>query len=138
MVGDARLRKVLVTRRGYAAAAAAAAALALTGSQAAGSVGPSWSKNWAEQQLRKHFDSGDAVCLPIGRATREHGRATFKEFVCVLVTRDGTRYTIHLRPRTHTAWTTLSIKRHTPSPFPHSTRTRPRKSRVLKRGSAHS
>ena len=112
MVHDARLRKALVTKRAHTAAAAGAVVLALTASQSAGAARPAWSKAWAEQQLRKHFDADSAVCLPIGRATRrKHEPATFKEFVCVLVTRDGTRYTIHLRPRSRTAWTTLSSER---------------------------
>src|SRR5437867_7523592 len=101
---DARLRKALVTRRGHAAAAAGAVVLALTAPQAAGAARPAWSKAWAEHLLRKHFDADNAVCLPIGRATRQHhAPAAFKEFVCVLVTRDGTRYTIHLKPRSRLA-----------------------------------
>jgi hypothetical protein len=114
----ARLRKALVARRGHAAAVAGATVLALTGSQAAGDAGPAWSKDWAEQQLRKHFGADNAVCLPIGRSTRTHGSAAFEEFVCVLVTRDGTRYTIHLKPRSRVAWSTLSITREHPGRAP--------------------
>jgi hypothetical protein len=116
MVRYTRLREALVTRRGRAAAAAAAAALALTASQAAAEAGPAWSKVWAEQRLRTHFDADSAVCLPIGRAVRGHAPASFKEFLCVVVMRDGMRYTIRLKPRNPTAWTTLSIVHHDAAP----------------------
>jgi hypothetical protein len=116
MEHHARLRKALVTRRGHAAAAAVAAALALTGSQAAGAAAPAWSKKWAEHQLRKHFDASKAVCLPIGSAAKQHGAAVFREFVCVVIARDGTRYTIHLKPTSHTAWKILSIEHRAQGP----------------------
>jgi hypothetical protein len=116
MEHDARLRKALVTRRARAAAAAVVAASALTGSQAAGATAPSWSKKWAEHQLREHFDASRAVCLPIGSAAKEHGAAVFREFVCVVVARDRTRYTIRLKPSSHTAWKTLSIEHRAAKP----------------------
>ncbi len=114
----ARLRKALVARRGHAAAVAGAAVLALTASAAAGGAGPEWTKDWATSQVRKHFGADKAVCLPIGPATRRHGSATFREFVCVVVVPDGTRYTIHLKPRSRVAWKTPSIEREHPGPAP--------------------
>ena len=93
-------------RRGLAAAAA----LCFVGSSAAAPVGSAWSKAWAEHQLRKHFHADSVVCLPLGPAVPQNGSRAFKEFVCVLVISDGSRYTIHLKPRSRSAWTTLSIE----------------------------
>jgi hypothetical protein len=113
---NAWLREALASRRGPIAAAAGAAALFLTAHPAAGVPRPAWSKAWAEHELRKHYDAVSAVCLPLGPATREKRSDAFKEFVCVVVTRDGTRYTIRLRPRSKHAWTTLGIDRRPAAP----------------------
>jgi hypothetical protein len=107
----ARLRKALAAKRGHAAAAAGAVALALAALPAAADAGAAWSKDWAEHQLRKHFRAGAAVCLPIGKASKQDGSSVFHEFVCVVVMRDGTRFSIHLKPRSRVAWTTVGIER---------------------------
>jgi hypothetical protein len=111
-----RLRKALASRRGWISAAAGAAALLLTGQPAAGAPRPAWSTAWAEHELREHYHAVSGVCLPLGHATRGQGAAAFKAFVCVLVARDGTRYTIRLRPRTRYAWTVLSVDRRPAAP----------------------
>ena len=109
---NARLRKALAWKRGRSAAAVAAALLFVVG-PAAAAAPPAWTKAWSEQQLREHFAAVRAVCLPLGPATRQNGANAFKEFVCELVLRDGSHYTIHLKPRTRTTWTTVGgVKSH--------------------------
>jgi hypothetical protein len=110
------LRRGLVSRRVLAAAVAGAAALALAAVlPAAGARRPAWPKAWAEQLVQRSFAAVTAVCLPLGPAIREHGENAFREFVCSLVTADGTLYTIRLRPLTHTTWRTISLKRDRPA-----------------------
>jgi uncharacterized membrane protein YgcG len=75
-----------------------------------------WTKTWAEDRLRLHFDATTVACLPLGAATRANGTSSFKEFVCGLVLADGARLTIHLRPRSRTTWTTVSMKVLGPNP----------------------
>jgi hypothetical protein len=103
-------------RRGLVAASAAVVVLLPFGSPAAARPAVTWSKAWAEHQLRVYFDATTVACLPLGSATRTSGSSSFKEFVCGLVLADGTRVTIHLKPKTRTTWTTLSMKRLPPSP----------------------
>lgn|SRR5690349_18070319 len=111
------LRKSPVSRRALATAAAAVGALAPAAVlPAAGAPRPAWPKAWAEQLLRKSYAAVTAVCLPIGPAIRQDGANAFREFVCTLVTADGTRYTIRLQPRTETTWKTISVKRSRPAP----------------------
>jgi hypothetical protein len=110
------LRGGLAVGRGLVAAGAAAVALFPSGSRAAAPPSVAWTKTWAERQLRLHFDATTVACLPLGTATHANGSSSFKEFVCGLVLPDGTRMTIHLRPRSRTAWTTVSVKRLPPSP----------------------
>jgi hypothetical protein len=110
------LRGALALGRGLVAAGAAAVMLFPSGSRAAAPASVAWTKTWAERQLRIHFDATTVACLPLGTATHAKGSSAFKEFVCGLVLSDGTRVTIHLRPRTRTAWTTVSMKRLPPSP----------------------
>src|SRR5262249_45712167 len=76
----------------------------------------SWTKTWAENRLRLHYDATTVACLPLGAATRTGGTSSFKEFVCGLVLADGSRLTIYLKPRSRTAWTTVSLKRLGPGP----------------------
>jgi len=110
------LRKVLASKRGLAAALVSAGVLAV-GVSPAQAGRPAWSKAWAEQLLRKSFAAVSAVCLPLGPAVRQKGENAFREFVCVVVTADGSRYTVHLKPRSHTAWTTIGItNRDGPAP----------------------
>jgi hypothetical protein len=90
------------------------AAAALQPAPAAHAVAPAsaaWTKTWAEQQLRSHFEATTVACLPLGAATRANGSNAFREFVCGLVLADGSRVSIHLKPRSRTAWTTVSLKR---------------------------
>ena len=110
------LRRGPVSRRALGAAAAATGALALAAVlPAAGARRPAWPKAWAEQLVQRSFAAVTAVCLPLGPAIREDGKNAFREFVCSLVTADGTRYTIRLRPLTHTTWTTSSLERDRPA-----------------------
>jgi len=110
------LRGGLAVRRGLVAASAAVAVLLPPGSPAAARPAVTWTKAWAEHQLRLYFDATTVACLPLGSATRTSGSSSFKEFVCGLVLADGTRVTIHLKPKTRTGWTTVNIKRLPPSP----------------------
>ena len=112
------LRGGLAVGRGLVAAGAAAVVLFPLGSQAAAPSAVAWTKTWAERQLRIHFEATTVACLPLGSATRTNGPSAFKDFVCGLVLADGTRLTIHLRPRTRTAWSTVSVKRLPPKPTP--------------------
>ena len=120
MTERTELRGGLAFGRGLAAASAAAMLLVPSVSRAqpraAAPSSAGWTKAWAERQLRIHFDATTVACLPLGGATRAAGASTFKEFVCGLVLVDGTRLTLHLKPRTRTAWTTVSLKRLGPSP----------------------
>lgn len=110
------LRGGLAVERGLVAAVAAAVVLLPSVSRAAAPATVAWTKAWAERQLRLHFDATTVACLPLGTATRANGSSAFKNFVCGLVLADGTRLTIHLKPRTRTAWTTVSMNRLGPSP----------------------
>jgi hypothetical protein len=101
--------------RGLAAAGVVAAALQPAPARAAAPATAAWTKTWAEQQLRSHYDATTVACLPLGAARRANGSTTFSEFVCGLVLADGTRLSIHLKPRSRTAWTTVSLKRLGPS-----------------------
>jgi len=113
------LRAGPASRRALVAAAGSAGALAFAAVlPAAGARGEAWPKAWAEQLVRKSFAAVTAVCLPLGPAIREDGANAFREFVCSLVTADGSRYTIRLRPRTHTTWKTVSLNRDRPAPAP--------------------
>jgi Flp pilus assembly protein TadG len=105
------LRTYLASRRGVTAAAAAAAALLIAQGSTADASGAAWTKAWAEHEVREHFGAVTAVCLPLGKASHDHGSKTFAQFVCAFATGDGTRYTIRLKPRTRTTWTTLSFKK---------------------------
>jgi uncharacterized membrane protein YgcG len=109
------LRGGLAVRRGLAAVSAAVVVLLPPGSPAAARPAVTWTKTWAEHQLRLSFDATTVACLPLGSATRTNGASSFKEFVCGLVLADGTRVTIHLKPKTRTTWTTLNMKRLPPS-----------------------
>ena len=86
------------------------------GSPAAARPAVTWTKAWAEHQLRLYFDATTVACLPLGSTSRTSGASSFKEFVCGLVLADGTRVTIHLKPKTRTTWTTVSMKRLPPGP----------------------
>ena len=110
------LREGPVSRRALAAAAAAGTLALVAALPAVGAPRPAWPKSWAEQLLRKSYAAVTAVCLPLGPAIRQDGVNAFREFVCTLVTADGTRYTIRLQPRTHTTWRTISLKRNPPAP----------------------
>jgi hypothetical protein len=94
----------------------AAVALFPSGSRAASPASVAWTRTWTERQLRLHFDATTVACLPLGAAARANGSSAYREFVCGLVLADGTRLTIHLKPRTRTAWTTVSMKRLGPIP----------------------
>src|SRR5262249_21997465 len=110
------LRGGLAVRRGLVAASAAVAMLLPPGSHAAARPSVTWTKPWAEHQLRLYFEATTVACLPLGSSMRANGSSSFKEFVCGLVLADGSRLTIHLRPKTRTTWTTVSMKRLEPSP----------------------
>ena len=110
------LRGGLAVERGLVAVVAAAVVLLPSVARAAAPATVAWTKAWAERQLRINFDATTVACLPLGTATRANGSSAFKNFVCVLVLADGTRLTIHLKPRTRTAWTTVSMNRLGPSP----------------------
>jgi hypothetical protein len=110
------LRGGLAVGRALVAAGAAAVMLSSPGARAAAPPPVAWTKTWAERQLRLHFDATTVACLPLGSATHANGSNSFKEFVCGLVLADGTRLSIHLKPRSRTTWTTLSMKRLGPSP----------------------
>jgi uncharacterized membrane protein YgcG len=111
-----KLRGGLAVRRGLVAASAAVVVLLPLGSPAAARPAVAWTKTWAEHQLRVYFDATTVACLPLGSATRTSGGSSFKDFVCGLVLTDGTRVTIHLKPKTRTTWTTVSMKRLPPTP----------------------
>jgi len=111
-----KLRGGLAARRGLVAASAAVVVLLPFGSPAAARPAVTWTKAWAEHQLRLSFGATTVACLPLGSATRTNGASSFKEFVCGLVLADGTRVTIHLKPKTRTTYTTLNMKRLPPSP----------------------
>jgi len=110
------LRGGLAVRRGLVAASAAVVVLLPPGSPAAARPAVTWTRAWAEHRLRLYFDATTVACLPLGSGTRTSGASSFKDFVCGLVLADGTRVTIHLKPRTRTTWTTVSMKRVPPSP----------------------
>jgi hypothetical protein len=110
------LRKRPVSRRVLGAAAVtAAAALACPALAAAGAPRSAWTKAWTEELVRRSYDAVTAVCLPLGPPVRRHGENAFRAFVCSLVTADGSRYTIHLEPRTQTTWKTISVERDRPA-----------------------
>ena len=109
-----QLRGGLAVRRGLVTASAAVAVLLPPGSPAAARPPVTWTKAWAERQLGLYYDATTVACLPLGSAPHTSGPGSFKEFVCGLVLADGTRVTIHLKPKTRTAWTTLNMKRFPP------------------------
>jgi hypothetical protein len=116
MEKQTELRGALGLRRVLVAVSAAAVVLLPPASGAAAGPTVSWTKTWAEDRLRLHFDATTVACLPLGAARRASGTSSFREFVCGLVLADGSRLTIHLKPRSRTAWTTVSLKRLGPSP----------------------
>jgi len=110
------LRNRPVSRRVLGAAAVTAAtALACPALAAGGHPRTAWTKAWTEEIVRRSYAAVTAVCLPLGPPIRRHGENAFRAFVCSLVTADGTRYTIHLEPRTHSTWKTISVKRDRPA-----------------------
>jgi hypothetical protein len=116
MEEETELRGALGLRRLLVAVSAAAVMLLPPASGAAARPTVGWTKTWAEDRLRLHYDATTVACLPLGAAKRANGTSSFKEFVCGLVLADGSRLTIHLRPRSRTAWTTVSLKLLGPSP----------------------
>ena len=114
----ADLRGRLASGRGLGAAVVAAlgafAPVALAESETP--PGPAWTLAWAELQVRSQFEATSVACVPFGRAVKVNGTSAFREFLCGLVLTDGTRVTIRLKPRSRTAWKTLSQDRVDPSP----------------------
>jgi hypothetical protein len=104
----ARLRNALASRRAVSAAVTAAAALVIGAPSSAGAGGVAWTKAWAEHEVRQHFGAVTATCLPLGGAAGS-GRREFRDFICAFTKSDGTRFTIHLKPRTRTGWVLVSM-----------------------------
>src|SRR5262249_62168288 len=94
------LRGGLAVRRGLVAASAAVAVLLPPGSPAAARPAVTWTKPWAEHQLRLYFEATTVACLPLGSSPRGNGSSSFKEFVCGLVLAHRSPPTIHLNPKT--------------------------------------